>query len=257
MPWADSMQPLAEAAHTPTVRPFAMPPFSYAFQPIVDIESNSVFAYEALVRGPDQTSARRVLRQVPITHTHDFDSVSRAAAIAMALRLGLPCDLNLNMLPRGLLPSDAAMASTFEAAERHGLPIDRIVLEVTENELLGSHAAFATFMQRHRRRGLKVAIDDFGSGHAGLNLLAELQPDQLKIGMKLVRGIDHHGARQAIVGAIVQVCSDLGIDVIALGVETVEEYAWFAEQGVTLFQGYLFARPAFECLPEPSIPALT
>ncbi len=71
---------------------------------------------------------------------------------------------------------------------------------------------------------------------------------------KLVRGIDGHGPRQAIVRAVIQVCDDLGIEVIAEGVETREEFAWFQIAGVRLFQGYLFGRPAFETLAEPLWP---
>jgi EAL domain-containing protein (putative c-di-GMP-specific phosphodiesterase class I) len=64
--------------------------------------------------------------------------------------------------------------------------------------------------------------------------------------MKLIAGIERHGPRQAIVRAISQICSDLGIDIIAEGIETEYEYAWLASQEIRLFQGYLFAKPSFE-----------
>ena len=89
---------------------------------------------------------------------------------------------------------------------------------------------------------------------SGLNMLADFQPDQIKIDMNLVRGTERHGPRQSIVRAVVQVCGDLGIDVIAEGVESLAEYTWFAEQGVCLFQGYLFAKPGFESLPQAQFP---
>src|SRR6202035_37398 len=76
----------------------------------------------------------------------------------------------------------------------------------------------------------------------------------LKLDMILVRGIEGSGPRQAIVLAIMQACVDLGIDVIAEGVETLAEYLWFKNAGVTLFQGYLFGRPQFEGLPASQIP---
>jgi EAL domain-containing protein (putative c-di-GMP-specific phosphodiesterase class I) len=72
--------------------------------------------------------------------------------------------------------------------------------------------------------------------------------------MKLVRGIERHGPRQAIVRAVAQACSDLGIDVVAEGVETVQEYSWFADLGIRLFQGYLFAKPGFEIFPTVQYP---
>jgi EAL domain-containing protein (putative c-di-GMP-specific phosphodiesterase class I) len=89
-----------------------------------------------------------------------------------------------------------------------------------------------------------------------LNLLAEFQPDIVKLDMGLVRGIDSHGPRQAIVRAISQVCVDLGIDFVIEGVETVDEFAWFSDLGAHLFQGYLFAKPMFEGMPLFGIPAL-
>ena len=73
--------------------------------------------------------------------------------------------------------------------------------------------------------------------------------------MHLVRGIESRGPRQAIVRAVAQACGDLGIDVIAEGVETVAEYEWFVQHGVRLFQGYLFAKPGFECFPDVTFPA--
>ncbi|MGI8548679.1 MAG: EAL domain-containing protein, partial [Gemmatimonadaceae bacterium] len=96
---------------------------------------------------------------------------------------------------------------------------------------------------------MKFAIDDFGAGHSGLNLLAYFQPDMIKLDRNLLRGIESRGPRQSITRAIVMVCTDLGIDIVAEGVETVEEFAWLEHAGVRLFQGYLFAKPGFESLP--------
>jgi EAL domain-containing protein (putative c-di-GMP-specific phosphodiesterase class I) len=235
--------------------PHALPPaFSYAFQPIVDAASRRIYSVEALIRGLNNESAWQVLRQVPAQLKYRFDEDSRVHAIALAARLGLQHHLNLNFLPQGLYASPTAISSALESAQRHGLPIERLVLEVTEDEVIDDQALFAEQLQLYRSQGLKVAIDDFGAGYSGLNLLAEFQPDQVKIDMKLVRGIERHGPRQAIVRAIVQVCADLGIDVIAEGVENVEEYRWFVDQGVELFQGYLFAKPLFEAIPEVMYP---
>lgn len=231
-----------------------VPAFSYAFQPIVDVLTREIFSYEALIRGPANEPAGRVLANVPEQDRYRFDEDSRVAAIAMAVRLGLDCHLNLNFLPRGLYASEAAITRTLAAAARHALPIERVILEVTEGEVIADYAHLGQQLNLFRSMGLKVAIDDFGAGYSGLNMLAEFQPDQIKIDMNLVRGIQRHGPRQAIVRAVVQVCGDLGIDVIAEGVESLEEYDWFVECGVRLFQGYLVARPGFECLPRAQYP---
>lgn len=233
---------------------YGLPAYSYAFQPIVDAAARKVYSMEALVRGAAGESAWQVLRQVPAEQKYRFDQDSREVAIALAARLGLGHHLNLNFLPQGLYASPTAISSTLEAAQRHGIPVEHLVLEVTEEEVIDDHAHFAEQIQQYRSQGMKVAIDDFGAGHSGLNLLAEFQPDQVKIDMKLVRGIERHGPRQAIVRAVAQVCGDLGIDVIAEGVESVAEYRWFTDQGISLFQGYLFAQPRFEGFPEVRFP---
>ncbi len=229
--------------------PAQVPAFSYAFQPIIDVEAREVVSYEALVRGPGNEPAFHVWERVPNLLKYQFDQESRVAAIARAAKLGLDCHLSLNFLPQGLYEAPASISATLDAAVENNVPIEHLNLEVTEEEVITDCAHFAAKLNEYRRLGLKITIDDFGAGYAGLNLLAELQPDQVKIDMNLVRGIDKHGPRQAIVCAVVQVCTDLGIDVIAEGVETVREYSWFNDQGVYLFQGYLFSKPGFECFP--------
>jgi blue light- and temperature-responsive anti-repressor len=228
--------------------------FSYAFQPIVDTTTQKVFSCEALVRGPADEPAYWVLERVPAHLKHQFDQESRTKALALAARIGLHCHLNLNFLPKSLELSVDSIASTLEAAAQHGVAIGRIILEVTEGEVIEDHVHFSAMLNEYRGMGIKIAIDDFGAGYSGLNLLAEFQPDQVKIDMSLARGIEKHGPRQAIVRGITQVCRDLGIDVIAEGVETVDEYHWLEDQGIYLFQGYLFARPGFESLPAVRYP---
>lgn len=238
------------AAPRPPTMAGEFPAFSYAFQPIVDTASRSVFSNEALIRGPQNESAFSVLNDICSTRLHEFDQLSRLHAISLAERLAIDCNLNLNFLPQGLFVLPESIAETLATAALHGLPAERLILEVTEGEMIDNHARFAKLLNAYRGEGLKFAIDDFGAGYSGLNLLADFQPDQVKIDMNLVRGIHAHGPRQAIVRAIIQVCMDLGIDVIAEGVESVDEFNWLAAHEVHLFQGYLFAKPAFECLPD-------
>lgn len=116
--------------------------------------------------------------------------------------------------------------------------------------------AYEALVRDHQQRGLLTAIDDFGAGYSGLNLLAEFQPNLVKLDMALVHDIDRNHARQAIVGGVLGTCRALGVQVIAEGVESRAEYDWLRSAGVTLFQGYLVARPAVEALPEPDWAAL-
>lgn len=247
---------LPTPSHTPSPTfdlPAPVPPwpaYSYAFQPIVDIAAREVYSHEALVRGAAGEPAYKVLEAVPALSRHAFDAASRCSAIALAARLGLASRLNLNLLPQSLLESDTAITSTVAAAQAHGVLPEQLILEVTEGEVIADYANFGRRLSSYRALGLRFAIDDFGAGYSGLNLLADFQPDQIKIDMNLVRGIERHGPRQAIVRALVQACDDLAIDIVAEGVESPRELEWLAGQGIRLFQGYLFAKPGFECFPD-------
>ncbi len=134
-----------------------------------------------------------------------------------AAQLGLEARLNLNFLPQGLLHSNTALMTAVEAAHRCGVPVDALCMEATETEVIDDTARFKVAVNELHALGVQVAIDDFGAGYSGLNLLADFQPDQIKLDMNLVRGIDARGARQSIVRAIIQVCVELGIDVVAEG----------------------------------------
>jgi len=224
--------------------------FSHAFQPIVDVEQRTVFAYEALVRGPQGEGAAQVFAEITEAQLATFDHESRLRALALAGRLGIEASLSLNSLPRSIT-TESIVGELVDAAAAARLDGSRIVIEVTENEAIVDPAQFGNVVDEFRGAGFRLALDDFGAGYAGLNLLADFQPDMIKLDMNLVRSVESRGPRQSIVRAIVSVCADLGIDVIAEGVETADELSWLRHAGIQLFQGYLIGRPAFEALPRP------
>lgn len=235
-----------------------MASYSFAFQPIVDVERRSVAAFEALVRGPNGDSAASVLGVLARNELYRFDVEARQAAIALSEKLGLSAQtsLNLNLLPDSLdACGESALTSTVEMAARCGIAPERIMLEISETETIANFSRFVQMVDASRSLGVKFAIDDFGAGYAGLNLLAHFQPDAIKIDMQLVRDIWHQGPRQAIVRGVITTCTDLGIDIVAEGVETMDEYQWLRDEGISLFQGYLFARPAFQALPAVTFPS--
>jgi blue light- and temperature-responsive anti-repressor len=246
---------LSEPSSEPqTARLSPSPKISFAYQPIVDIENQRIIAYEALLRGANNESARQVFQKVNPSEIHLFDNECRVVAIELAMRLGLDVHLHLNFLPLSLETIETPIHSTLEAASRFHIQPAQIILEIVESEIIHDLGYFIRAVNAHRESGLKIAIDDFGAGYAGLSLLAEFQPEIVKLDMKLVRDIDSKGPRQAIVRGVIRVCADLGIDVIAEGVETLTEYAWLRDEGITLFQGNLFAAPTFEQLPPVLFP---
>jgi len=229
--------------------------YTFAFQPIVSATQKKVISYEALLRGGNNESALKVLERIPPTEMHRFDAECRRDAIELAARLGLDRQLNLNFLPQNITASQDALPSTLETAARCNIRAEQIVLEIVESEIIHDIPRFIANINAHRHTGIKIAIDDFGAGYAGLNLLAEFQPDMIKLDMNLVRNIDKKGPRQAIARGIARTCLDLGIDMIAEGVETPAEFAWFRAEGIELFQGLLFAAPGFEQFPQAFYPS--
>lgn len=226
---------------------------SFAFQPIIDASARRVVSYEALLRTHLRGPAADVLGGLNGLEICQLDQASRGLAMELAAQHGIITRLNLNVTPQGLcLPH--AVRDILAMADQHGLAADRIVLEVTESEAVTDRHGFADAVRELRAAGVHLAIDDFGAGYAGLNLLAEFQPDLIKLDMLLVRDIHANGPRQAIVRAVSAACFDLGIDVLAEGVESVDEYGWFRGEGVSLFQGYLFGRPDFERFPAAYYP---
>ncbi|OBS07972.1 EAL domain-containing protein [Acidihalobacter prosperus] len=224
--------------------------FTFAFQPIVDLDAGRVTAHEALVRGTAGESAGEILGRVTDANRYRFDQACRVKAVKTAVTLGLDCDLNINFYPNAVYRPELCIRTTLQAADTYGFPAERIVFEVTEAERIEDTQHLVDIIQCYRKLGFRTAIDDFGAGYAGLNLLAEYQPDYIKLDRQLIAGIDARPAKQAIARGIVQVCRDLGIGILAEGVETAEEFAWLRDAGIRLFQGYYFARPALGALPE-------
>lgn len=220
-----------------------------AFQPIVQASTRTIHGYEALVRGVNEEPAGVVLDKVTQDKLYSFDQTCRVVAIDLASRLGLTGMLSINFLPNAVYRPETCIRATLEAAEEAGFPTERLMFEVTESERIVDSTHLKSIFAEYKRRGFTVAIDDFGAGYSGLNLLAEFQPDVIKLDMALTRGFDGDRVRRAIVGGILSVCSDLSIRVIAEGVETRAEYEALKGEGVDFFQGYYFARPGFEHLP--------
>lgn len=227
--------------------------YSHAFQPIVDIQDRRVVSYEVLLRGKNDEPPGVIFGKISKQHFMAFDQASRERAIKLAASLGLKSSLNLNFTPGSVLFENGKyVESTVAFAKTQGLEVNQVILEITESEIINKPNELVNVLNKLRRKGVAIAIDDFGAGYAGLNLLSDMQPDLIKLDMHLIRDIDKNGPRQSIVRAISSVCLDLGIDVLAEGVETKEEFGFLKQQGIALYQGYLFAKPGFECLPSVS-----
>ena len=190
--------------------------FTMAFQPIVDIQTRSVFAYEALLRGRERQPAQEMLGRITGENRYAFDQSCQIKAIEMAVQLGLArtgASVSINFMPGAVERPENCIRTTLDAAARVGMPMNQIIFEMTEDERVADRAHLQSVFREYRRLGLRTAIDDFGAGYAGLTLLAEFQPDVVKIDRALIDGIDRNEAARSIVGAMVHVCDGLNIAV--------------------------------------------
>jgi len=226
-------------------------PISMAFQPIVSLGAGKVFAYEALVRGQDGSGAGQVFEQVNEDNLYAFDQTCRKTAIEHAIRLDLGDSgalLSINFLPNAVYDPNACIRLTLETAKKTGFPLTQIMFEFTEVERI-SVPHLLNILSTYRRLGFLTAIDDFGSGYAGLDLLSRFQPDVVKLDAGLIRDIDDSSVKQTIVRHVVRMLEQLGNIVVAEGIETEGEFSCLYDLGIDLMQGWLFAKPGFESLP--------
>jgi EAL domain-containing protein (putative c-di-GMP-specific phosphodiesterase class I) len=224
--------------------------FSFAFQPIVDVRNREIISFEALVRGPHGEPSASVFAQVPKCDFPRFDEICRSKAIYLASRLHIPNQLNLNLSAESIFEIDLSIMTTFQASIHSGIPVEKIVFEVLEMESLTDQRNLIQYLRLIQEFGFTTAIDDFGAGYSGLKLLAEYQPNYIKLDRFLIGNIQQDFVKQSLFSGVKQICQNLGIELVAEGVESADEYHWLRDAGISIFQGYYFARPAFEALPD-------
>ena len=222
--------------------------FKMALQPIVNATDRSVFAHEALVRGPNNEPAGTVFASVNDSNLYHFDQLCRIRAIELAAALNLDTMVSVNFMPNAIYQPERCIQTTLEAAGRCNFPLDQIIFEITESEQVQDIQHLKRIAEYYREVRFTVAIDDFGAGYSGLNLLADVPADLPKLDMALIRGGDTDRTRQAIIYGVIDTATRLSMRVIAEGIETYAELSVLQEMGIELFQGYLFARPAFQSL---------
>jgi EAL domain-containing protein (putative c-di-GMP-specific phosphodiesterase class I)/CheY-like chemotaxis protein len=217
-----------------------------AYQPIVSVSNQTTFGHEALLR----------TKEPSMPHPGAF--------FAAAEKLGRVSELSRRI--RGLAPALLRHAPRSDGAQTLFInlhardladdallipdPVNdpfasRIVYEVSERASLEDLGLYRTQIASLRERGYRIAVDDLGAGYAGLSSFALLEPEIVKLDMELVRGVDASLIKQKVIRSLVQLCTDMGVQVISEGVETRAESETLSSLGCDLQQGYLFAKPAF------------
>jgi len=222
--------------------------FTFAFQPIIDTKQNTIFAHEALVRGIHRESAYEVLAKVTDTLRYSFDQKCRYHAIELISKLDRSANVSINFMPRAVYDPNVCIGTTLEASETFNFPIEQIIFEVSEQERADDFSHILNIFKSYKKMGFKTAIDDFGAGHSGLNFLAAFVPDFVKLDMMLIRDCHQLKNNQIILKHIAHMCRELGTDIIAEGVETIEELHYLSSIGISKIQGFYFEKPLFEAL---------
>ena len=227
-------------------------PFSMAFQPIVDLDTEQIVSHEALVRGPAGEGAGSVLARVDAEMLYAFDQACRVRAIELAARLGMQTRLSINFLPNAVYEPRACIRATLAAAARTGFDPRRLTFEIIEGETIADTPHLLAIIAEYRRQGFKIALDDFATGYSGLARLAELKPDIIKLDRALIQDCDQDKTRLAIIAHMIALGRELDVTVVLEGIERRGEADALRAAGGRFMQGYYFARPQFErvTLPE-------
>ncbi|KHT20490.1 diguanylate phosphodiesterase [Pectobacterium brasiliense] len=228
---------------------------SFAFQPIIDPLSRQIVSLEALIRPPSGELPHTYFEGLTDDEAYETDLKSKKVAFAMAAALQLgEQSLSINLRPMTLVKIPQAVNFLLQEIQINGLVPEQIIIEFTETEVISRFDEFTDAVRLLKAAGIRVAIDHFGAGFAGLLLLAQFQPDRIKINRDLIKDVHKSGSRQAIIQAIIKCCTSLEISVSAVGIEKPEEWMWLESAGVSLFQGYLFAKPEIGTIPAVAWP---
>ena len=211
------------------------------YQPIVSFKHRAIYGFEALVRN-DATPFERPEQLLDLAERCDrLYDLGRAIRQRIAATLDqAPADtaIFVNLHPQDLLDESLYRPENPLSTHAH-----RIVLEITERAALSNIGDIKSRVELLRKLGYRIAIDDLGSGYSDLTLFASLEPDVVKLDMALVRDVDSSLTKQKLIGALISLARELGVEVVSEGVETALERDMLVDLTCDLLQGYFFARP--------------
>jgi EAL domain-containing protein (putative c-di-GMP-specific phosphodiesterase class I) len=209
------------------------------FQPIVSLRDRTVAGYEALARFNEEPVRTPDLW---FNEAHGagkgelLELLALHKALAQLDTIGPRCYLAMNVSP------DTILGDAFQALFAI-LPLKRLVLEITEHAVIDDYAPLLAMLAPLRERGLRLAVDDAGSGYASMRHILALQPDLIKLDISLIRNIDRDPGRRALAAALILFADQTSSEVVAEGVENERELAVLLELGVQKAQGYLLGYP--------------
>lgn len=220
------------------------------FQPIFNLEDNSVFGHEALCRGPENSEFYSPVSLFPAAEEsgllYPLENLARETAIRRFKALHLDTKLFINLSPRIINEPGFAKGQTRRLVRHLGLQPSQIVFEITERSSIKDFAVFKKALEHYRQQGFLVAVDDAGAGYSSLQAIAELHPDFIKLDMSLIHEIDSNPTKKALLETFVTLASKIKSSLIAEGIETANELQEIKKLGISLGQGFFLAKPSTE-----------
>jgi EAL domain-containing protein (putative c-di-GMP-specific phosphodiesterase class I) len=224
------------------------------FQPLVDLADGSVYGREALIRGRMGKVELRGQELFDAAVVHDalfsFDARARAAVLEAGIpRLPDGELLFIKVEPRAVLDVESSLRAVWPQVQRAGGSPERIGIELVGAERFDDVQLLQALVAHHRDQGAKISLDDLSVGTEALSILEALKPDIAKLSLRLCKGIEASPARRHLVGALVEVAHELGVRVVAVGIERDFELEHIQELGFDLGQGFYLGQPNEEMLP--------
>ncbi len=218
------------------------------FQPIISIKDNTIYGYEALIRGPSDGPLHSPINLFDAAGRHgrlaELDLLCREVAIKKFGQLQLDNKLFINTIPEVLLQHDYQHGLTLDFIKQAGLSAQQIVIELTEQYPINDYRLMRDATDHYRKMGFAIAIDDLGSGYSGLRTWSEIQPDFVKIDRHFMQNIHQDPHKRQFVQSMVDLAKDINCKVIGEGIEVREEYLTTLDMGIEFSQGYYFGRPS-------------
>lgn len=207
------------------------------YQPAIRLDAPRVEFFEALARfrsgeAPDVWFAAAAEAGVG----PELEMLAARTAIEGLSTLPDGSSISINMSPATVLSSNFA-------EELASAPLERLILEITENEAVDCYDAIVNALKPLRERGLRVAVDDVGAGYSSFRHILHLRPDIIKLDVSICRGVHNDDTRRALTSALITFARQIGSDLVAEGVETTLELDSLRALGMSIVQGYVFARP--------------
>ncbi|MGM9473788.1 sensor domain-containing phosphodiesterase [Pseudarthrobacter sp. YS3] len=212
-----------------------------AFQPVCELETGSITGVEALARFPDhddRSPDQWFNEATSVGLGDELEFAALEAALDDAVRLPRHLTVALNLSPETCL--DPRLPGYLKES---GLALDRMVLELTERLPVDDYAPLLAALSPLREGGLRIAVDDAGSGFSSMRHILQLRPDIIKLDRSLIAGIDNNRGKQALGAAMVEFANQIGATIIAEGIETDAELTAVRNLGMTSGQGFFLGRP--------------